>query len=64
MLIASTPITDEDTDQSRAGPFDVANKVVEFLMLRDGIDVCCTAPDDVALLNEFNRNFKNTNKKV
>lgn len=40
-----------------AGPFDVANKVVEFLMLRDGIDVCCTSDDDISLLRRYNDNF-------
>lgn len=28
------------------GPFDVANKVVEMLMLRDGTEVCCASDDD------------------
>lgn len=41
-----------------AGPFDVANKVVEFLMMRDGIDVCCTSDDDLTLFQEYNESFK------
>ncbi|GBF97236.1 hypothetical protein Rsub_09927 [Raphidocelis subcapitata] len=28
------------------GPFDVANKVVEMLMMREGTDVCCTTDAD------------------
>ena len=33
--------------------FDVANKVVELLMMRNGVDVCCTSEDDKTLICRF-----------
>jgi hypothetical protein len=27
--------------------FEVANKVIEMLMLRAGVDVCCVGEDDI-----------------
>lgn len=33
--------------------FEVANKVVEMLMMRSGIAVCCTSDEDVARLERF-----------
>lgn len=36
----------------------MANKVVEFLMLRDGIDVCCTSDDDLSLLRKYSQEFQ------
>lgn len=35
-----------DYREQFVGPFDVANKVVEMLMLKDGTDVCCTTEAD------------------
>lgn len=34
--------------------FEVANKVVEMLMMRSGVDVCCTTDEDAARLERFN----------
>jgi len=31
----------------------VANKVVEMLMMRSGIDVCCTSDEDVQRMERF-----------
>lgn len=36
------------------GPFDVANKVVEMLMMRGGCDVCCTTPADAERMARYN----------
>lgn len=33
--------------------FEVANKAGEVLMMRAGMDVCCTSPDDESLLERF-----------
>jgi hypothetical protein len=33
--------------------FEVANKVVEMLMMRGGVDVCCTTDEDAARLARF-----------
>lgn len=33
--------------------FEVANKVVEMLMMRSGIDVCCTSDEDVQRMERF-----------
>eukprot|EP00892_Ulva_mutabilis_P010179 jgi/Ulvmu1/7533/UM037_0077.1 len=54
VLELSSLLTAFDFDETFVGPFDVANKVVELLMLRDGIDVCCTADDDISLLKRYN----------
>lgn len=34
--------------------FEVANKVVEMLMMRSGVDVCCTGDDDVTRIERYN----------
>eukprot|EP00878_Enallax_costatus_P007345 GHUV01007692.1.p1 GENE.GHUV01007692.1~~GHUV01007692.1.p1 ORF type:complete len:188 (+),score=26.95 GHUV01007692.1:216-779(+) len=34
--------------------FEVANKVVEMLMMRSGVDVCCTSDDDLARIERYN----------
>lgn len=33
--------------------FEVGNKVVEMLMMRSGVDVCCTTEDDAARMQRF-----------
>lgn len=33
--------------------FEVANKVVEMLMMRAGVDVCCTTDEDAARLERY-----------
>ena len=33
--------------------FEIANKAGEVLMMRAGMDVCCTSPDDESLLERF-----------
>lgn len=33
--------------------FEVANKVVEMLMMRSGVDVCCTTDEDAARIERF-----------
>lgn len=42
-----------DFSETFTGPYDIANKVVELLMLRSGIDVCCTSEDDLALISRY-----------
>ncbi|PNH12945.1 hypothetical protein TSOC_000061 [Tetrabaena socialis] len=39
---------------SFTGPFDVANKLVEMVMMRDGCDVCCTSPADRERIDRVN----------
>ena len=34
--------------------FEVANKVVEMLMMRSGLDVCCTNQDDLTRIGRYN----------
>lgn len=58
VLELSSQLTSFDFDETFVGPFDVANKVVEFLMLRDGIDVCCTSDDDLSLLRKYSQEFQ------
>lgn len=33
--------------------FEVSNKVVEMLMMRSGVDVCCTTDTDAARIERF-----------
>ncbi|GLC56887.1 hypothetical protein PLESTB_001159900 [Pleodorina starrii] len=35
-------------------PFEVSNKLVETVMLRDGCDVCCTSPSDKDRIQRVN----------
>jgi hypothetical protein len=35
------------------GPFDVANKAVEMLMMRRGVDVCCTTAEDAERMARY-----------
>ena len=35
-----------DFGETFTDAFEVSNKVVEMLMLRDGVDVCCTSAED------------------
>jgi hypothetical protein len=35
----------------------VSNKVVELLMLRDGVDVCCTSEEDKTLLDRYSKHL-------
>ena len=42
-----------DFKESFVGPFDVANKVLEILMLRAGCEVCCTSEVDRAAVNAY-----------
>jgi hypothetical protein len=42
-----------DFSETFTGPYDIANKVVELLMLRSGIDVCCTSDDDLSLIANY-----------
>jgi len=49
-LLAAGPPLFRDTF---TGPFDVANKAVELLMLRGGAEVCCVGPDDASRVARF-----------
>ncbi|WIA18077.1 hypothetical protein OEZ85_009558 [Tetradesmus obliquus] len=33
--------------------FEVGNKVVEMLMMREGVDVCCTSDEDAARIERY-----------
>jgi len=48
-LLAAAPLF-RDTF---TGPFDVANKAVELLMLRGGAEVCCVSPEDATRVARF-----------
>jgi hypothetical protein len=52
LQLASTLDTFPDYKDTFVNNFDVANKVVEILMLRQGVDVCCT---DADMLIRFER---------
>jgi hypothetical protein len=42
-----------DFSDSFVGGYDVANKVVELLMQRQGMDVCCASSEDSTLIARF-----------
>jgi hypothetical protein len=43
LLSLSTELMSFNFFDTFVGPFDVANKVIEMVMLRMGIDVCCVS---------------------
>jgi hypothetical protein len=52
VLSLSAELQGTDFGDAFIGPFDVSNKIVELLMQRSGIDVCCTNEDD--LIGRYN----------
>jgi hypothetical protein len=53
VLSLSTKLTAFDFTETFVNAFDVGNKVVEILMSRGGIDVCCT--DVTTLLERYKK---------
>ena len=47
VLELSSELQSCDFDEAFVNAFDVANKVTEVLMQRQGIDVCCSDSDDL-----------------
>ena len=51
------PQTNKKPDKNSeafVGPFDVANKTIEMLMMKHGVDVCCTSPEDAERIARYN----------
>lgn len=46
LLSMGAELTPFDFTETYTGPYDVANKVSELLMVRMGRDVCCVSEDD------------------
>ena len=53
VLTLGSTLMGTDFFEAFVGPYDVANKVVELLMQRQGIDVCCTSDDDATLVSRY-----------
>lgn len=53
VLSLSTELLPFDFSETFVNAFDVANKVAELLMMRSGIDVCCTSEADETLISRF-----------
>lgn len=53
LAVGATLMGGTDFFEAFVGPYDVANKVVELLMQRQGIDVCCTSDDDATLVSRY-----------
>ncbi|GMH38488.1 hypothetical protein BSKO_06372 [Bryopsis sp. KO-2023] len=46
LLSLGAELTSFDFTETYTGPYDVANKVSELLMVRMGMEVCCVSEDD------------------
>lgn len=53
VLLLSNELLTFDFTETFVGAFDIGNKVVEVLMQRAGIDVCCASDDDAALIGRY-----------
>lgn len=42
-----------DFSDSFVSAFEVANKVIEMLMLREGVDVCCVSEEDLTRADRY-----------
>lgn len=42
-----------DFSDTFTGAYDIANKCVELLMLRSGMEVCCTSDSDTSLVTDY-----------
>jgi hypothetical protein len=47
VMALAADLADFDFADSFVSAFEVANKVIEMLMLRAGVDVCCVGEDDI-----------------
>jgi hypothetical protein len=53
VLTMSNKLMAFDFHDTFVNSFDVSNKVVELLMMRAGVDVCCTSEDDQTLIARY-----------
>lgn len=53
LSLATELMSSHDFGPSFTSAFEVSNKVVELLMLRDGCDVCCTSDSDRTAIARF-----------
>ena len=57
LLQLSTDLSKVDFTESFVNPYDVANKAMECLMFKSGIEVCCQSEQDRKFLEESIRNI-------
>lgn len=53
VLAMSSELQACDFGESFVNAFEVSNKVVELMMQRQGIDVCCTSDQDATLIERY-----------
>ena len=53
VLALSNELLAFDFTETFTGAFDVGNKVVELLMQRSGINVCCTGDGEESLIDRY-----------
>jgi hypothetical protein len=57
VLTMGSDLCNVDFSDAFVGAYDVANKVVELLMQRQGIDICCSSPEDSSLIARFGKSY-------
>ena len=53
VMALAADLMDFDFTDSFVSAFEVANKVIEMLMLRAGADVCCVSEDDITRAERY-----------
>lgn len=57
LAMSATLLATGDFSETFTGAFEVANKVVELLMLEQGVPVCCTSEGDRTLVQRYRRSL-------